>query len=68
MDTILPDMLTAGDVASWLHTTSNFVLRLVRRGEIPHLTLPNGDVLFDRAELADWVKSFRATRKQSDGN
>jgi excisionase family DNA binding protein len=59
MNASLPEMLTPGEVASWLHTRTNFVLRLVRRGEIPHVKLPNGDVLFDRAELTDWVKTYR---------
>jgi hypothetical protein len=59
MDADLPEMLTPGDVASWLHTRTNFVLGLVRHGQIPHMKLPNGDVIFDRAELAEWVKAFR---------
>jgi hypothetical protein len=66
MDAKFPELLTPHDVASWLHTTSKFVLGLVRRGEIPHLLLPNGDILFERADLADWVRSFRAGKRQSE--
>jgi hypothetical protein len=58
MDAKFPELLTPGDVASWLHTTSNFVLRQVKQGTIPHIVLPNGDILFERDDLIEWVRSY----------
>jgi hypothetical protein len=64
MDTVtLPNLMTAMDVGLWLTLSARQVERMARRGEIPSVTLPNGDLLFDAAELARWVEALRAERK-----
>jgi hypothetical protein len=59
MDTPLPVMLTPLDVAAWLSLPSRRVEQMARRGEIPSVTLPTGDLVFDRAELVAWLDSLR---------
>jgi hypothetical protein len=58
--TLLPRLLTPMDVGMWLSLPTRDVKRMARRGEIPCLTLPSGDLLFDPEELAAWVKGLRA--------
>ena len=62
VDAILPELLTAHEVGLWLGQPPARVLRLAKRGAIPSLTLPGGDVVFDRAELAEWVDKLRRER------
>jgi hypothetical protein len=52
-------MLTAMDVGLWLSLPTRQVERMARRGQIPSVTLPNGDILFDRAELLMWLDHLR---------
>jgi hypothetical protein len=52
-------MLTPMDVGLWLSLSTGQVERMVRRGQIPAITLPNGDILFDRAELLMWLDRLR---------
>jgi hypothetical protein len=52
-------MLTAMDVALWLSLPTGQVERLARRGQIPSVKLPTGDILFDRAELLMWIDHLR---------
>jgi hypothetical protein len=53
--TQLPQMLTPMDVGLWLSLSTGRVERLARRGQIPAIILPSGDILFDRAELLMWL-------------
>jgi hypothetical protein len=52
-------MLTADDVGLWLSLPRRKVERMARRGEIPSLTLPSGDIVFDQAELLMWLDRLR---------
>ena len=54
--TILPSMMTAADVALWLRLPTRTVVRMARRGEIPSRTLPTGDLAFNEADLAEWLR------------
>ena len=52
----LPDVLTAADVALWLRLPTRAVERMARRGDIPARTLPTGDLAFEAADLAEWLR------------
>jgi hypothetical protein len=64
MDTPLPSLLTAHDVADWLGQSAAWVLRRARRGQIPCLKLPSGEFLFDQRELIGWLDSLRQREGQ----
>ena len=66
MDAPLPHLLTPQDVASWLSLPTDRVVRMARRGDIPCLILPGGDMLFDQLELVGWLAGFRAAPKRSN--
>jgi hypothetical protein len=55
----LPTLLTAQDVGLWLALPTGTVARLARQGKIPCLTLPSGDLVFDPAELKEWLQTLR---------
>ena len=52
------EILTAADVAELLRLSSNRVLLLARRGEIPSLVI-DGRARFDAGEIEEWLKSRR---------
>jgi hypothetical protein len=56
--TALPSVLTAADVGLWLRVPTRVVERMGRRGEMPCRTLPTGDLVFDAADLAEWLRSL----------
>lgn len=53
----LPELLRRDDVADWLGVSAQRVSRLARAGEIPAVVLPGGDLAFDRARLAEWIRA-----------
>jgi hypothetical protein len=55
----LPLLLTPMDVGLWLSLSTRQVEKMARRGEIPSIKLPNGDLVFDRAELLMWLDQLR---------
>jgi excisionase family DNA binding protein len=57
---ILPRLLTAADVADWLCLRTRQVERMARRREIPAVTLPGGELVFDAADLDDWLRGRKA--------
>jgi hypothetical protein len=57
MRDLLPPLLTAQDVALWLALPTAKVIRLAREGEIPCVTLPCGELAFEPAALAAWLKT-----------
>jgi excisionase family DNA binding protein len=57
----MPDrLLTSRDVAEYVVAHPETVLRWVRRGEIPALRLPSGELRFREAEIDAWLEE-RAT-------
>jgi hypothetical protein len=64
MQPTLPNLLTEIDVAEWLKMPAARVARLAKRKEIPCVMLPDGSILFDRADLTTWL----ATRRQGPVN
>jgi hypothetical protein len=67
VDATLPVLLTPHDVGLWLTLPTNEVLRLARRGQIPSITLPNGEVMFEPARLARWVAGLPAGAPGGEG-
>jgi hypothetical protein len=61
MDAPLPRLLTPQEVALGLSLPTDRVIRMARRGDIPCVFLPGGDLLFDPPKLASWPASLHAT-------
>jgi hypothetical protein len=55
----LPRLLTPMDVGLWLSLPVRQVERLARRGRIPAIVLPGGELAFDAAELAAWLAQLK---------
>jgi hypothetical protein len=68
VDATLPKLLTPQDVALWLRLPTARVVRLARRGQIPCLELPGGDLAFDAGALATWIKTRERTEGTNDAN
>ncbi|HVS36455.1 MAG TPA: helix-turn-helix domain-containing protein [Gemmataceae bacterium] len=54
----LPNVMTSDDVSLWLRLPTRTVERMARRGEVPCRRLPTGDLVFDAAILADWLRQL----------
>jgi hypothetical protein len=61
--TTLPDLLTPLDVALWLSLPTREVERMARRGQVPCVELPSGDLMFERTALVGWLESLRRTEE-----
>jgi hypothetical protein len=59
MNATLPTLLTPVEVGIWLSWPTARVVRAARRGEIPHILLPNGDVMFEKTDLSRWAATLR---------
>lgn len=58
----LPVLYTEHDVAEWLGVPVRRVVRQARSGALPSIELPDGERVFDCAELAQWLEEQRAKR------
>jgi excisionase family DNA binding protein len=58
-DSILPTLVTPGDVAAWLALPARRVERMARAGDIPAIRLPSGEYVFDADELTAWLEALR---------
>mgnify|MGYP001006670426 CR=1 FL=1 len=56
-------LLFDSEAAELLRLTSRQVAKLAKRGELPHVVLPGGEVRYDPDDLAKWV----AARKRPGG-
>lgn len=54
-DTIL---LTDVEAANLLRILRTRLVRLARRGEVPHVLLPDGEIRFRRQDLVQWVATY----------
>jgi excisionase family DNA binding protein len=59
METKLPRLLTIQDVALWLACPTRQVVRWAKAGELPFITLPDGELMFEQSELAAWIELRR---------
>jgi len=48
-------LLTDGEAASLLRISRTLLVRLAKRGEVPAVYLPDGDIRFDADDLWAWV-------------
>jgi excisionase family DNA binding protein len=55
----LPHILTPQEVAAWLGTTTRAVVKMAGAGDVPHVRLPGGDIVFVAHDLAAWIESRR---------
>jgi excisionase family DNA binding protein len=60
MSTLLID----SQIAEILMLTSRQVLKLAKRGEIPAVFLPNGEIRFDYHDVAEWIKTCKQLPKR----
>ncbi len=51
-----PNLLTADEVADRLSLTPARVKRLAKRDELPHVSLPGGEVRFSAEDLDRWIE------------
>jgi excisionase family DNA binding protein len=51
-------LLTDSEAATLLRILRTRLLRLARRGEVPHVLLPDGEIRFRRADLVAWVANY----------
>ncbi len=60
-DTIKKDnqFMSEIDLAFWLSISTRDVVKMVKAGQIPCHRLPSGAVIFERDEIAEWVRSCR---------
>jgi hypothetical protein len=63
MDAVLPRLMTPNDIGRLLSCPTARVVRMARAGQIPYVLLPDGDILFDEADIARWI----AEKKQVGG-
>jgi hypothetical protein len=59
MSEALPHLLSPHDVAMWLGLTHARVSKLARAGKLPSITLPDGELVFEAADLAAWIEARR---------
>jgi hypothetical protein len=62
MDRPLPRLWTAQDVALWLCSPTAKVIRWAKSGKLPSIKLPDGELMFDPAELSAWLTTHRDER------
>ena len=52
-------LLNPSDAAAVLMLTPAQVRTLVRRGLLPHVVFPNGEIRFDPNDIRQWVESLK---------
>lgn len=53
----LPELLKTIDVSNWLAMSERRVARLAKRGRIPAIVLPDGELAFEPEKLAEWIRT-----------
>ncbi len=48
-------LLTDAEAARLLRMLRSRLVRMARRGDVPCIILPDGDVRFRRGDLAEWI-------------
>ena len=56
---IITPLLTPGELAALLRIPSARVMRLARRGRLPYVRLPGGEIAFDRQDIVDWIECHK---------
>ena len=63
----MTSLLTDSEAAEILRLTPRQVAKLARRGELPKIAFPNGEVRFDPADLARFVESHKQPAMEGRG-
>lgn len=50
-------LMTPSEVGDLLKLATSRVSRLAKQGRIPCIRLPDGELLFDRADIAKWLEA-----------
>ena len=68
MDTPKRSILNDVEASDYLRMPTPRVNRLAKKGVIPHVLLPDGELRYYQAELADWVQAHHrpAEREASE--
>jgi excisionase family DNA binding protein len=53
------NLLTDSEAADFLRLTTRQVVTLAKRGELPSVNLPDGEIRFDLDDLRAWVESLK---------
>ncbi len=59
----LRSLLTPGEAAGLLHVPPARLTRWSRDFEIPHIRMPNGEILFDEDDLLAWIEDLKQFKK-----
>lgn len=59
-------LLIHSEAAKMLGLTTQQVVRLANRGELPRVILPNGEVRFDPADLAAFIEAHKRPAGESE--
>ena len=59
----LTTLLTTADAATKLAMLHSRVIRLARKGVIPSVCLPDGEIRFDPEDLALWISRYKRPQK-----
>lgn len=65
MVTQTPNLLLPIEAAEVLRLSSARVVKLARKGVIPCITMPGGDIRFDAADLTAWIATRRNAARAS---
>lgn len=52
-------LLTEAEAGELLRMLPARVVRLTKRGVIPHIALPDGELRYSASDLMEWAASFR---------
>jgi len=58
----MQELLTGREVDRLLRYPRGRSARLARRGDIPHVELPDGEIRFDPSVLRDWLNTRGGTQ------
>ena len=60
-------LLTQYDVADLLKIPSQRALRMAKRGLLPCVVLPGGDIRFDEYDLREWIEDHKREPSVMEG-
>lgn len=56
-------LLDATEAGAQLRMPRARLTRLARKGEVPSIVLPDGEIRFRRTDLVEWVAQYRSPKK-----
>jgi excisionase family DNA binding protein len=58
-------LLTDIEAAEHLRINRARLVRLARRGVVPHILLPDNEIRFRRSDLVEWVANYRQPAEEA---